>query len=75
MDSNNLYMSNYYKIHERVIILQLKCRADSEIQYYSQRTGSIQGIKKLNNHLIIYLIEFLNHNRIWVMVPEIEKHK
>lgn len=65
-------MSTLYTIDQEVIITKFNCKIDSDIQYYSQQMGIIKGIKKVKNHLSIYLIEFLNHNRIWVMAHELK---
>lgn len=53
-----------------VAIIKFHCKIDSEIQYYLNQKGSIKGIKKINNNLFLYLIEFFNHNRIWVIKQE-----
>jgi len=57
-------------INQKVIIIKLNYKINSEIQYYSNQVGVIKGIKKINKNIFIYLIEFLNHNRIWVMKQE-----
>lgn len=65
-------MSNIYLIDQEVLITKFNCKTNLEIQYYSQQIGIIKGIKKLRNNFTIYLIEFLNHNRIWVVVNELK---
>jgi len=57
-------------INKKVIVIKLKCKINSELQYYSNQVGLIKGIRKINSNIFIYLIEFLNHNRIWVMKQE-----
>ena len=38
---------------------------------YSQKTyGTIKGIKKNFKNSKLYLIEFFNHNRIWIIEQE-----
>lgn len=59
-------------INKKVIITELNCKINSDIQYYSNQLGLIKGIKKINKSIFIYLIEFLNHNRIWVIKQEFE---
>jgi len=59
-------------INKKVIITKLNCNINSNIQYYSNQVGLIKGIKKMNQNIYLYLIEFLNHNRIWVMKQEFE---
>jgi len=59
-------------INKKVIITKLNCKINSNIQYYSNQAGLIKGIKKMNQNIFLYLIEFLNHNRIWVMKQEFE---
>lgn len=46
-------------------------RIGSKIQHYSGKIGTIAGIKILNNYMSIYLIEFMDHNRIWVTKKEV----
>lgn len=59
-----------YFINQEVTITRFHCKINLEIQYYSNQKGIIKGIKKLKHNIFIYLIEFLNHNRIWVMKQE-----
>lgn len=65
-------MSNLYLINQKVVIIKLDCKMSLEVQYYSLQIGIIKGIKKLRNNFTIYLIEFLNHNRIWAMEHELK---
>lgn len=37
--------------------------------------GTIKGIKRCSKNSTLYLIEFLNHNRIWITEKEIKKNK
>lgn len=59
-------------INKKVIITTLNCKINSEIQYYSNQIGIIKGLKTINKNIILYLIEFLNHNRMWAMKQEFE---
>lgn len=65
-------MSNLYFINQKVLIMKFNCKIELDIHYYSLKIGVIKGIKKLRNNFTIYLIEFLNHNRIWVMAHELK---
>ena len=65
-------MSNVYLMNQKVLIIKLDCKMNLEIQYYSLQIGIIKGIKKIRNNFTIYLIEFLNHNRIWAMEHELK---
>lgn len=58
-------------INHTVQIKEFHCKIDLEIKYYSKQKGKIKGIKTLNNNQKIYLIEFLNYNRIWVTHREL----
>ena len=61
-------IENYF-IGQKVITLSFSCSIESNIDKYSQQPGNIKGIKKTKNQIQIYLIEFLNYNRIW-MIPK-----
>lgn len=43
----------------------------AQIQHYSSKKGIIKGLKIINRCIIIYLIEFADHNRAWVTEKEI----
>lgn len=45
---------------------------DLEFKYYYNKKGKVKGIKSLNNNISIYLLEFINYDRIWAMRQEIE---
>lgn len=57
-------------INKKIIVINLNYKISEEIQYYSNKRGVIKGIKKINENTCIYLIEFLNHNRIWLIKQE-----
>lgn len=67
-------MQKVFFINQKVIIINFTCRTDSHIHYYVKQVGNIKGVKKLQNHITIYLIEFLNHNRIWIIPEEFKKY-
>ena len=67
-------MSISYIINQQVRTTRFDCKINLEIQYYSNQTGIIKGIKKLKHNTFIYLIEFLNHNRIWIMTQELQSY-
>lgn len=53
-------------------IIKVDQEISPEIQYYSRQIGIIKGIKQFNSHDLIYLIEFLDHCRIWATEKEIQ---
>lgn len=57
-------------IKQHVTILKLDCKINSEMQSYLGKTGKIKGFKKLREQTIVYLIEFLDYNRVWVTEQE-----
>ena len=59
-----------YLIDQQVITLSFSYNIDSNIDKYLQKIGNIKGIKKTKNQIHIYLIEFLNYNRIWMTSKE-----
>lgn len=65
-------MLKHYLINQRVIIKHLESKIELEIKHYSQHIGYIKGIKILEKGTFLYLIEFLNHNRIWVIDNELQ---
>ena len=67
-------MPNLFLIGQKVLVTKLDCKTDIEIQYYSSQIGIIKGLKTFKNNFTIYLIEFLNHNRIWVMAHELKSY-
>lgn len=67
-------MSISYIINQQVRTTRFDCKINLEIQYYSNQTGIIKGIKKLKHNTFIYLIEFLNYNRIWIMTQELQSY-
>lgn len=67
-------MSISYIINQQVRTTRFDCKINLDIQYYSNQTGIIKGIKKLKHNTFIYLIEFLNHNRIWIMTQELQSY-
>lgn len=57
-------------INKTIQIKEIHCTINLEIKYYSNQKGKITGIKSLNNQYYIYLIELLNHNKIWLLKQE-----
>lgn len=51
---------------------ELQYKISPARQYYSNKEGIIQGIKTTQYKTDIYLVEFLNHNRIWITQEEIK---
>lgn len=61
-----------YSIDQKIIVTNLSYKTASRILYYSYKIGKIKGIKKLQNHITLYLVEFLDHNRIWFIRYELK---
>ena len=59
-------------LNKIVQIREFHCKIHLEIKYYSSKKGQLKGIKVLENNIPIYLIEFINHNRIWALKQEFE---
>lgn len=64
-------MQKDYLINQKIIFFNIKFQLSSKIDYCSQQEGTIKGVKILRNQIKIYLIEFLNHNRIWTISEEL----
>lgn len=64
-------MLKYYYINQKVTIKLSQGFKDYNRPYYSTQTGFIKGVKILPNHIALYLIEFLNHDRIWFIIDKI----
>lgn len=41
------------------------------IQHYSSKKGIIKGIKTMSRYIYLYLVEFADHNRVWIIEKEI----
>jgi hypothetical protein len=65
-------MLKHYNINQRVIIKNLKYIIDTEINYETQQSGYIKGVKISPINPVLYLIELLNYNRIWVVAHEVK---
>lgn len=61
-------------INKKVIVTNLNYKLSSDIQCYANKIGIIKGIKKINENIFIYLVEFFNHNRIWLIQQEFQIH-
>lgn len=57
-------------INKIIQIKEFHCKINLEMEYYSKHKGTIKGIKKLQAKKTIYLVEFFDHNRIWVIRAE-----
>lgn len=60
------------RINQIVQIKEFHCKMSLEMKYYSKQKGKIKGIKNLKKKQHIFLIEFLNYNRVWAMTREFE---
>lgn len=66
-------MEEHYFIDENVWIHKENYSLRPQNIYSKKTLGKIKGIKKYNRNTKLYLIEFLNHNRIWLIKKEIKK--
>ena len=58
--------------NNKVLIKKLYCKINLNLQYYINNKGKLKGIKQNYSHESIYLIEFMNGDRIWVMKKEFQ---
>ena len=63
-------MNNF--INQKVKTKELYYKIDLARQYYSNKTGTIKGTKSLQHKMPVYLVEFFNHNRIWIAQEELD---
>ena len=66
-------MKRHYDINENVWIYKETLPLKSQKIHSRKTAATIKGIKRCNKNAILYLIEFLNHNRIWIIEKEIKK--
>jgi hypothetical protein len=66
-------MKGHYGINENVWIYKEICPLKHQRIHFKKTAGIIKGIKRCNKDTSLYLIEFLNHNRIWIIEKEIKK--
>ena len=66
-------MANHYFINQTLWIHQETYTFNSKNLESKQKSGTIKGLKRYNKNTTLYLIEFLNHNRIWIIEKEIQK--
>ena len=65
-------MSTTINLEKEVKILDLNHTIPPEITYFYKQIGKIRGIKTLQNNNSIFLIEFKNHDRIWILQKELK---
>ena len=58
-------------INKKIIVAKLHCKVNLNMYSYSRQVGTIKGVKKTWNKINIYLIELLDHSRIWMIEKEI----
>ena len=58
--------------NNKVLIQKLYCKINLNLQYYIHNIGKLKGIKQTYYHESIYLVEFINGDRIWVMKKEFQ---
>ena len=66
-------MANHYFIHKNLWIHQKTYTFNPQNPGSKQSSGTIKGLKIYNKDTKLYLIEFFNHNRIWIIEKEIQK--
>lgn len=65
-----IIMTHGITISQKVQIQKVCCGIKLDIKYYNSQKGQIIGIKNLNQKKRIYLIEFFNYDRIWLVKHE-----
>lgn len=58
-------------INKQIKIQKTKCKINLKINYYYNKPGLVKGIKKLHKNNYLYLVEFFDGNRIWILQQEI----
>jgi hypothetical protein len=58
-------------INKKVIVTKMHCKINLNIYSFSKQIGVIKGVKKTWSRINIYLIELLDHSRIWMTEKEI----
>lgn len=61
-----VYLNRQFKILKPYSVLS------SSIEYCINKVSYIKGVKKIREEALIYLIELLDHNRIWVTKQELQ---
>ena len=67
-------MAKHYFINETVWINEETYSLKPQGIHSKKTSGTIKGLKRHNESARLYLIEFLNHNRIWIIEKEIQKN-
>lgn len=68
-------MLKCHYLNRNIKVKNLKYQVRFNMQCYLKKAGKIKGFKKLPNNRTIYLIEFLNQNRIWFAIKEFEEYR
>ena len=58
-------------INKKIMVTKLHYKMNLNIYSCSKQVGTIKGVKKTWNKMNIYLIELLDHSRIWMIEKEI----
>ena len=66
-------MREHYFINENIWIYKETYSLKLQNIHTKKTAGTIKGIKRYSKNATLYLIEFLNHNRIWITEKEIKK--
>lgn len=57
---------------QKITITKYKCNINLKIDYFLHPLATIRGLKKLDENITMYLIEFINYNRIWTIYTELD---
>ena len=57
---------------KEVSIQELNCVMPSEITYFHNKIGKVKGIKTLKSNGKVFLVEFNNHTRMWMLLKELK---
>jgi len=66
-------MRRHYFINKNIWICKETYSLKLQNIHTKKTAGTIKGIKRRHRDSSLYLIEFLNHNRIWITEKEIKK--
>lgn len=67
-------MTQYYYLDQKVIIKLCEIYTHYNKSYYPIMIGLIKGVKTVSNCKVLYLVEFLNYDRIWFTINEVRQY-
>lgn len=65
-------MPTAVNLQEEVNIQEMNCTIPSEITYFHNKTGKVKGAKTLRKDGKVFLVEFNNYNRVWMLPKELK---